>query len=108
MGAATANGDSLDSTIAAIAALSGTAKYLYDVLHIPFLTIRLNIGAYTGPLVFNPLVQHLLYGRVQGGDIVKSQTVRTACRMEAGVEKSLVGIDIANAGDHRLIQQEWF
>ena len=100
MGAATANGDSLDSTIAAIAALSGTAKDLYGVLHIPFLAIRLNIGAYTGPLVFNPLVQHLLYGRVQGGDIVMSQTVRTACRVEVSVEKSLIGINIADSGDH--------
>ena len=54
MGAATTDGDSLNGAIAAIAALSGAAKDLYGVLHIPFLTIRLNIGVYAGPLASNP------------------------------------------------------
>ena len=64
MCAAAADDDSLDSAIAAKAALSGAAKDLKGVLHIPFLTIRLQISADTGSLVCNPLAQHLLYSRV--------------------------------------------
>ena len=108
MGAPTTDDDSLDCAIAAIAALIGAAKDLYGVLHISFFTIGLDIGAYAGSLVCNPLPQHFLYAYVKGGDIIMSQTIGTTCRMEVGVEESLVGIDVANTGDHRLIQQEWF
>lgn len=64
MCAAAADDDSLDGATAAKAALSAAAKDLKGVLHIPFLTIRLQIGAYAGSLVCNPLAQHLLDSRV--------------------------------------------
>ena len=108
MSTPTTDDDSSDCAIAAITALPGAAKDLYGVLHISFFTIGLNVGAYTGALAFNPLAQYFLYACMKGGDIALDQTIGTTCRMEVCVEKSLVGIDVANAGDHRLIQQEWF
>ena len=54
MSAPTTDDDSLNGTIAAIAALPSATKDFYGVLHISFLPIRLDVGTYASPLASNP------------------------------------------------------
>ena len=103
MGASSTDDYSLNRSTTAIASLSGPAKDLNRVLHIPFFSIRLYVCADTGPFPGDALSQYVLNPCMKGHCFELSQTVCTTCWQKTGMEQGFVGIDIANASDFCLI-----
>jgi len=61
------------------------------------------LGAGSG---INRGLQHLLETAEQALLRVCAEPIGTRPRMDAGLKEDLVGIDVANASDHRLIHQK--
>src|SRR5215211_4898568 len=102
------NHDFLDRRAAARAGLALLIVHVEVLLVTAGLAIAVAIVAQCAAAVLDSLQQRQADTRVQPCDLVVVQAVALAQRVQLGVPKRFVGVDVADSGDRALVEQQWF
>ena len=108
MRAAPADDDALDHVAAAIAGLPCTAEDIDRILHVAFLAIGFDVGADAGPFAGDTEGERVTDAGMENLNFGCRERVCAPFRMQPGIEECLIGVDVADAGDHGLVKQEGF
>src|SRR5690349_16603954 len=106
MRAALSNDDLLDWCAAARAGLALAVVDIEMFLVGAWLTVAVAIIAQGAATVLKPLKQRQANAGVQPCDLAIVQAIAGAQRVQLSIPERLIGVDIANAGDDFLVEQQ--
>src|SRR3990172_788925 len=106
VGAAAADLDALDGRATGVAGLAGAAEDLDVHLHAAGAAVRVLVVAEGGAAALDAEEEDAAHGGVQRLDLAGAQRRAEAARVDAGGEAGLVGVDVADAGDAPLVEDD--
>src|SRR5215211_948315 len=95
-----------DLCAADVARLSRAGKDLQLVLELAGLAEGVVVGVECSPALLDGPCKDVADRGVYGPYLLFAQGVRLSRWMNAGCEEDLVGVDVADAGDHRLVEEQ--
>lgn len=104
MGAALAEGDALDGRAADGTGLAGALVDAEVVLKIAAAIDPIDGGA----IAANAFFQNTAYSLKESGGLLRGKPVRQRQGVQAGQVKGFVGVDVSQAGEESLVEQQRF